>query len=461
MEFQLLGPFEARHEGEPVLVANRRQERCLLSILLLEAGRIVATGRMAGLLWNDDAPAAAHTTLHTYIGRLRARLRAYGVHIDTRHGGYVLDPGDHTIDARDFTELCGRARATTDAVQRVRHYDKALALWRGPVLADVADDVLRERLPGRLADLRLSALEQRAEAHLELGEHDKVVADLAPLAPRHPERERLVAAHMTALHRSGRQSEALDLYRLTRQTLVSCLGIEPGLALRTLHERMLRDDPRLNHPPGPVYAVRVGEEWLPWTTSGHPALEFCNTYAGWGEPTSTGSEWLRTYSTLAVWAGHLDVAEDWVVSGLLKQARQQPEDAAAVLEEAKAFRASLYAALTGPDDMRAFKAVADVAEDAARISAFVRGQDGLGRWRTNPSAGLRLPLLGVARSAAELLSDPVRFMIRACPGQGCGWVFPDESGRRRWCSIASCGKDRLTAEAGAGSSFVGSTTTLT
>lgn len=86
-------------------------------------------------------------------------------------------------------------------MRRVRHYDEALALWHGPLLADVADDALRDRLRGHLTELRLSALEQRAEARLELGEHATVVAELAPVVPRHPERERLVAAHMTALHR--------------------------------------------------------------------------------------------------------------------------------------------------------------------------------------------------------------------------------------------------------------------
>ncbi|MFJ8863120.1 BTAD domain-containing putative transcriptional regulator [Streptomyces sp. NPDC102451] len=440
MEFQLLGPFEARHDGARVLVSGRRQERCLLSILLLDAGRVVATERLAELLWDGDASATARRTLHTYIGRLRARLRPHGLHIDTRNGGYVLDPGGHTIDAREFVALCGRARADGDAVRRVRLYDEALALWRGPLLAGVADEALSDRLCGHLTELRLSALEERAEDLLELGEHAEVVAGLAPTIPLHPERERLVAAHMTALHRSGRQAEALDLYRLTRQALVSRLGVEPGAALRTLHERMLRGDPRLDRPPGPVYAVRVGGEWLPWSTSGHPALEFCNTWAGWGGPPSPGSEWLRAYSTLAVWAGHLDLAEDRLVSGLLKQASRQPKDATAALEEAREFRTRLYAALTDPDDVPAFRAVAAAAEDAAKVSAFVRGEDGLGRWRLPPSAGLRLPLLGVARSAADLLADPARFMIRVCPGAGCGWVFPDESGRRRWCSLGTCGK---------------------
>ncbi|MET9421683.1 BTAD domain-containing putative transcriptional regulator [Streptomyces sp. NPDC006540] len=443
MEFQLLGPFEARHEGDRVLVGSRRQERCLLSILLLDAGRVVTTGRLIELLWDGDAPASARGTVHTYIGRLRARLGPYGVRVETRHDGYVLDPGVHAVDAHEFTALARRAGVVAEPAQRVRLYDRALALWRGPLLADVADDGLRERLGGSLAELRMSALEQRAEAQLELGTHDRVVIDLTPLAREHPARERLVAAQMTALYRSGRQADALELYRATRKALVTGLGIEPGAGLKTLHDRMLHGDPRLHRPPVPLYAVRVDEEWLPWTTSGHPALEFCNTYAGWGGPGLPGSEWLRTYRTLAVWAGHLDLAEDRLVTGLIERARRRPEEAAAVLEEARELRTQLYAALTGPDDVRAFRAVAGVAEDAAKASAFVRGEDGLGRWRLSPSAGLRLPVLAVARSAAELLADPGRFTVRACPGPDCGWLFRDESGRRRWCSLGTCGKETL------------------
>lgn len=436
MEFQLLGPFEARHEGDRVLVGSRRQERCLLSILLLEPGRVVSTGRLIDLLWDGDAPSSARGTVHTYIGRLRARLGPYEVRVETRHDGYVLDAGPHTVDAQEFTDLARRAGGVADVAQRVRLYDRALGLWRGPLLADVADDGLRERLGGTLAELRLSALEQRAEGQLELGMHDRVVTDLTPLARAHPGRERLVATQMTALYRSGRQADALELYRATRKALVTGLGIEPGAGLNDLH-----GDARLHRPPVPLYAVRVGEEWLPWTTSGHPALEFCNTYAGWGGPGLPGSEWLRTYRTLAVWAGHLDLAEDRLVTGLLKRARQRPEEAAAVLDEAREFRRQLYAALTGPDEVRAFNAVADVAEDAAKASVFVRGDDGLGRWRLSPSAGLRLPVLAVARSAAELLADPGLFTVRACPGADCGWLFTDESGRRRWCSLATCGKE--------------------
>ncbi|WP_078917280.1 BTAD domain-containing putative transcriptional regulator [Streptomyces sp. NRRL S-813] len=442
MEFQLLGPFAARHEGRRVSVGSRRQERCLLSVLLLDAGRAVTTEHLIDLLWNGDPPASARATVHTYIGRLRGALSPYGVLVETRHDGYAVVQGPHTIDAQEFSCLVRQAADTHDPAERIRLQDRALGLWRGPLLADVADDRLRGRLGGTLDELRLSAAEQRAETQLTMGLHDRVVADLTPLVAEHPGRERLVAAQMTGLYRGGRQAEALELYRATRTALVTEFGIEPGAPLRTLHERMLRDDHRLDRPPGPVYAVRVGDEWLPWSTSGHPALEFCNTYAGWGGIRLPGSEWLRGYATLAVWAGHMDLADDRMVGRLREQARRQPVEAAAALAEAREFRANLYACLTDPADARAFTAVAGVVEDAAKLSVFTRGEDGLVRWQPSPAAGLRLPLCAVARSAGELLADPLRFTIRSCPSEDCGWLFLDASGRRRWCSLATCGAER-------------------
>lgn len=447
MDFTLLGPFEARHEGVRVPLGRRRQERCLLAVLLLDAGRVVSVTRLVDLLWNGAPPAGARATLHTYVGRVRALLKPYGVTVTTRHDGYAIEAGEgteHTVDVREFLTLVGQAAVAGDPGEQVRRHDRALALWRGPLLDGTADAALRDRLGGRLAELRLNALEQRAETQLTMGLHERVLADLAPLAAELPGRERLVAALMTALYRAGRQAEALELYRNTSRHLVTELGIDPGPALTTLHDRILGGDARLDRPPAPLYAVRVRDQWLPWTTSGHPALEFCNTYAGWpraraADPAVPGSDWLRGYPALAVWAGHHDLADDPVVDRLLQEAAARPDEAAAVLDRAKAFRTALYACLTDPSDTRAFHAVAAVAQDAARSAVLTLGPDGLAHWRLAPSAGLVLPLLAVARSAADLLADPRRLTLRACPGPDCGWLFPDESGRRRWCSLATCG----------------------
>ncbi|MFI8826029.1 BTAD domain-containing putative transcriptional regulator [Streptomyces sp. NPDC053431] len=440
MDFSLLGPFEARHEGIRVDLGIRRQERCLLAILLLDAGRVVSVPRIADLLWNGAPPDSARGTVHTYVGRVRAALKPYGVTVATRHDGYAVDLSGHTVDVREFLDLAGQAAVAGDPGEQVRCYDRALALWRGPLLDGTVDEALRDRLGGRLAELRLTALEQRAETRLTMGLHARVLADLGPLAAELPGRERLVAALMTALYRAGRQAEALALYRTTRRHLVTELGIDPGPALTTLHDRILAGDPRLDRPPAPLYAVRVRDQWLPWTTSGHPALEFCNTFAGWHHtPEVPGSDWLRAYETLAVWAGHHDLADDPQVDRLLREAAARPDAAAAALAEARAFRTALYACLTDPADVRAFHTVAAVAQQAARSAVLTLGPDGLAQWRLAPSAGLDLPLHATARAAAELLADPRRLTLRACPSADCGWLFLDESGRRRWCSLATCG----------------------
>ncbi|MFJ6510900.1 BTAD domain-containing putative transcriptional regulator [Streptomyces sp. NPDC091406] len=450
MELQLLGPFAAFHHGRPVLAGLRRQERCLLALLALEAGRAVPTDRLIDLLWTvDRAPAGARSTVHTYIGRLRASLGPSGVRLETRNDGYLLRPDDHLIDARAFEDGVRGAAAAVDDAERVRHYDRALGLWRGELLADVADEALRDRIGRRLAALRLSAAEERARLLLSLGQHERVATELPPLAEEHPERERLVADSMLALHRSGRSADALRLYRAARGTLRSAFDAEPGRDLRTLYDRVRRDDPDLRRTATPTYAVRVRGEWLPWNTSGDPALEFCNTYAGWGGERRPGSEWLRGYRTLAVWAGHLDLVDDRTVTRLLRRAQERPEEASAALEGAREFRSALYGCLVdepgGDGRNGAFDRVAEVIQEAMRQAVFVRGEDGLGRWTPHPDAGPRLPLHAVAQRAADLLADPRRLTVRACPGRGCGWLFLDAGGRRRWCSLGVCG--RAAAEA--------------
>ncbi|MFF3528980.1 BTAD domain-containing putative transcriptional regulator [Streptomyces rubiginosohelvolus] len=445
MELQLLGPFAARHRGRPVLTGLRRQERCLLAVLALEAGRAVPTGRLIDLLWNGEAPAGARSTVHTYIGRLRAALGPDGVHVETRNDGYLLRPDGHLIDTRAFEDGVREAAAAVGDEERVLRYDRALALWRGEPLADVADAALRDRIGQRLAALRLSAAEERARLLLSLGRHERVAAELPPLAEEHPERERLVADSMLALHRSGRSADALRLYRSVRGTLRSAFDAEPGRDLRTLYDRVRRDDPALRRPEAPTYAVRVRGEWLPWNTGGDPALEFCNTYAGWGGEPLPGSEWLRGYRTLAVWAGHLDLLDDRTVTRLLRRAEERPEEASAVLEGAREFRGALYGCLVdeqgvGEGRDGAFGRVAEVVQEAMRHAVFVRGDDGLGRWNPHPDSGLRLPLHAVAQRAADLLADPRRLTVRACPGKDCGWLFLDTAGRRRWCSLGVCGR---------------------
>jgi SARP family transcriptional regulator, regulator of embCAB operon len=440
MDLRLLGPFEARVDGRPVALGGRRQERCLLGLLLLAAGRAVSTPRLIELLWDEQRPESARGTVHTYVGRLRPALARYGLRIDTRQGGYAIEAGGHRLDVNDFVDLVRRAGAAAGPVEQVRLYDRALGLWRGPLLADVADESLRARLDPELAELRLSSLHRRAEVQLDMGQQDRVVTDLMPLADLYATREGLVALVMTALYRSSRQAEALRLYEGTAAALGRDLGVAPGPELRGLRERIRRDDPRLRRPVGPTYAVRVRSRWLPWSVGGHPALEFCNTYAGWGAPRLARGEWLRDYTTLATWAGHVGLADPPTVTGLLRLARRLPREAVVALNQARALRTSLYRCLTDADDRDAFAAVARFAEAAAKAAVFERDDCGLGRWGLPLSTGLRLPVHAAAHSAADLLGDPRRHTVCACPGDHCGWLFLNPTGRRVFCSITTCAR---------------------
>ncbi len=435
-----MGPFEARHDGRLVDLGIRRQERCLLAVLLLEPDRGVSVTRLIDLLWAGHAPESARGTVQTYVGRLRHALEPYGVRVVTRSDGYAVDSAECVVDVQEFRRLANQAAEVGDPGERVRLLDRALELWRGPLLPDMGDESPNRRIGATIVEQRLASIELRAEAQLRLGLHDRVVTELHPLVTESPTRERLVAQVMTALYRCGRPADALALFRETRHVLVDELGIEPGAELQTLHQRMLRHDAELGQWNASTYVVRVRGEVLPWNVGGHPALDFCNTYAGWEHrPPLPRAEWLRRYSTLAVWAGHMGMIDDETTTSLVDAARRRPDAAAEVLDEARVLRANLRACLVNTGDRDAFRAVAHRADDAARVSAFDIDDDGLGRWVLSADAGLQLPLHAAAWAGAELLADARRFTVRRCPSAECGWLFLDQSGLRRWCSMSTCG----------------------
>jgi DNA-binding SARP family transcriptional activator/predicted RNA-binding Zn ribbon-like protein len=444
MDFTLLGPFDARVEGRSVQVGTRRQERLLLAALLLDAGRMVPVDRLIDLLWGDhDPPRSARAALHTYVRRLRQTLSRYGASIATRGDGYLFELDGHTVDVAEFAALARRASGALDPTERVRLLERALGLWRGPLLTDLVDDRLRHRLGAPLVELRLTSVELWAEARLAMGDHLLVLPDLTGLVDEHPTRERLVALLMTALVRAARRTGAIELYQQTRTTLVAELGIEPGPELQDLHRRILRNDPSLDRPPAPAFAVRVRDQWLPWKSGGHPALEFCNTYAGWGGRLTSGGDWLLSYRALAVWSGYVDLADEDTVTRLLNRGEREPAAAATVLEEARRLRVHLYTSLTEPDDTVSFAVVAGYAEAAVKVSRFGRDRDGLGQWRLSDTAGLRLPLYAAAQAGADLLADPRRYTVRRCPGVHCGWLYLDQSRLRQWCSMDICGRGAI------------------
>ena len=257
----MLGPIEARHDGAAVKVGGGRQ-LALLALLLTHAGEVVSRDRLLEELWRGAPPAGAGRSLDAYVSRLRRALREAGVRdlLETHAPGYLLR--SEPAAARRFLALAAEghaALATGDAANAAERLRAALALWRGRAYLEVADEPWVRAEVERLEAWRLSALEDRIDADLALGQHAAVVPELEGLAAAHPGRERFVGQLMLALYRSGRQTEALETFRRARAALVEDLGLEPGPALRRLEAAVLRHDRALDvsiaPPPAPSPAA--------------------------------------------------------------------------------------------------------------------------------------------------------------------------------------------------------------
>jgi DNA-binding SARP family transcriptional activator len=232
-EFRLLGPLEVVVEGKPVQLAAAKP-RALLALLLLERNRIVPTERLIDELWGEEPPAQATKTLQVYVSQLRKALGPE--RLATRTPGYLLRVDDGELDLERFEELTAEARRRPPREAR-DELARALSLWRGPP----------EPVAARLDELRAAAFEDWLQASVECG--DAVVPQLEELVAREPLRERPRALLMLALYRSGRQADALELFRRTRELFVEELGIEPGPELRELEQAMLRQDTDLRLKP--------------------------------------------------------------------------------------------------------------------------------------------------------------------------------------------------------------------
>jgi DNA-binding SARP family transcriptional activator len=245
VEFRVLGPLEAIGEAGPVELGGPRQ-RALLALLLLHANEVVPADRLIDELWPNEPPQTGRAALRVRVSQLRKALGADA--IVTRPPGYVLAVGPDQLDLFRFERLAEEVRRALEASEAERARGlalDALALWRGPPLADVADLDFGRIEAGRLEELRLAVLERRIEADLALGRHDGVVGELETLAAQHPLREHLAEQLMLALYRSGRQAEALGVYQRARRALVDELGIEPSESLKQLEAAILRHEPSL------------------------------------------------------------------------------------------------------------------------------------------------------------------------------------------------------------------------
>ena len=248
MSARLLGPLELDDGRAPIQLGPTRQ-RALLARLLLDANRTLAVDRLVDDLWGAEAPLSAVKMVHIYVSKLR-RLLPTGVLV-TRAPGYALEIPPDAIDLVRFNRLHTQGRAAladgspADAAERLR---EALALWRGPALAEFEEPFAAPEAR-RLEELRLACLEDRVDADLALGRHTLLIGELAVLASHHPLRERPRRQLMVALYRCGRHADALAAYRQLRHQLATELGLEPSRALRELERRMLQQDPTLEAAP--------------------------------------------------------------------------------------------------------------------------------------------------------------------------------------------------------------------
>jgi DNA-binding SARP family transcriptional activator len=238
LDFRILGPLEVEGEAGPVALGGPRQ-RALLAVLVLDAGRVVPTDRLVDLLWGEEAPRTATTSLQNAVSQLRKLLGTELV--ETRPPGYVLRADARQIDAARFERALREARAEPPA-RRSELLRDALATWRGPALADFAFEQFAQPEIRRLEELRLVALEERIAADMELARHADVVGELEALVAEHPLRETFRRQLMLALYRAGRQAEALDAFQDARTRFVEELGIEPGPELRRLQAEILRHE---------------------------------------------------------------------------------------------------------------------------------------------------------------------------------------------------------------------------
>jgi DNA-binding SARP family transcriptional activator len=252
VEFRIFGPLEVRRDGQPVSIAGAK-ERALLAILLLRANEPVPLDRLVDELWGEAPPPTARKSVQVRVAALRRVLPADV--LLTRGASYLVRVERDQLDLHRFERLVGDGRrllADGYAEGAAATLREALALWRGPPLADFTYEPFAESAIARLEELRVAALEERVEAELALGLHAQLVGELQELLAAHPLRERLRGQLMLALYRDGRQADALDIYQRTREAFVAELGIEPGPALQELQRAVLRQDAALA--PAPAFA---------------------------------------------------------------------------------------------------------------------------------------------------------------------------------------------------------------
>ncbi len=257
MRFHLLGSLEVLDDDMPVPLGGVKQ-RAALGFLLLHANRVVATSKLLQALWSRDVPPTARKMLQNAVSGLRGVLTPHGSGSEgsalllTHAPGYLLRVDPNSLDLSRFQQLTEQGRGELSSGNwpaAAKVLRKALSLWRGPVLADLAETGINWPELTAIKDWRLATQEDCFEADLACGRHYEIIGELESLIEVEPYRERLNGQLMLALYRCGRQVDALSVYRRTRAALVEELGLEPGRELQELERAILDHAPALDLPP--------------------------------------------------------------------------------------------------------------------------------------------------------------------------------------------------------------------
>jgi DNA-binding SARP family transcriptional activator len=250
MDFRVLGPLEVGGDEGLVELGGVKQ-RSLLAMLLLHAGEVVSTDRLVDALWGGSPPLRSGKNIQVYVSRLRKTLS--DDRLVTRPPGYVLYVDAAEFDLARFEELVSEARGASAETASAK-LTEALALWRGPPLADLAYEQFAQAEIARLEEMRLAVVEERVDADLALGRHSQLIPQLETLVGGHPLRERFRYQLMLALYRSDRQADALGAYQDARRELSDGLGLEPSESLKQLEAAILRQEAQLAPPVAPAAA---------------------------------------------------------------------------------------------------------------------------------------------------------------------------------------------------------------
>ena len=262
LRFSVLGPLSAEADGRTLELGPLKQ-RLVLAMLLCHPGAVVSVDLLTEALWTDEPPRTARKNLQVYVSALRKTLAEAAAGADDRllhrSGGYLLCPAESELDSLRFSGLvrAGRAAAAAgDSAGAAQLLGRARQLWTGPPLMELACSEPVREAAERLTVRYLSVSEDWAEAALAAGQAHQVAEATGDLVEAHPLRERLRAAHMTALHGSGRRAEALASYDELRQHLSRELGLSPSPALESVYRSILADEGGSAAGPVPAAAGR-------------------------------------------------------------------------------------------------------------------------------------------------------------------------------------------------------------